>query len=109
MSDPGRTVAAVTGAELHEPTPINYGVPGCPAMVRRTVGQWDHCSGTPEFAGTVGRSRHQYRVFACAAHVEHLDHPRPMTDDDRAELADRREQWARAKRGLPFERVQPIR
>jgi hypothetical protein len=33
-----------------------------------------------------------------------------MTDDDRAELlAHRREQWARAKRGEPFERVQPIK
>jgi hypothetical protein len=35
----------------------------------------------PEFAGTLGRGRHRYRVFACAAHVEHLDHPRrPVTD-----------------------------
>jgi hypothetical protein len=41
----------------------------------------------PEFAGTVGRGRRRYRLFACAAHVEHLDRPRRMTDDDRAELA----------------------
>jgi hypothetical protein len=32
-----------------------------------------------------------------------------MTDADRAELAHRQEQWARAKWGLLFERVQPIR
>ena len=80
----------------------------CAAMVRRTVGQWDQCAGTPEFAGTVSRGRRCYRVFACAAHVEHLDDLRRMTDDDRAQLAHRREQWQRAKRGLPFERVQPI-
>jgi hypothetical protein len=100
MSDTGRGVAAVTGAELHDPTTMNFGAPGCSAMVRRVVGQWDHCSGTPEFAGTVGRERRRYRVFACAAHVEHLDHARRMTDDDRAELAHRQQQWARAKRGL---------
>jgi hypothetical protein len=108
-SDPGRTVAAVIGGELlHDPTPLNYGVPGCPAMVRRGVGQWDHCPRTPAFAGTVGQGRRRYRVFACAAHVEHLDDPRPMTDDDRAEFAQRREQWAKAKARQPFERVQPI-
>ncbi len=99
----------MTSAELHDPTPINYGVPGCPALVRRVVGQWDHCSGSPEFAGTVGEGRRRYLVFACAAHVEHLDDPRPMTDEDRAELAHRREQWQRAKAGLPFERVEPIK
>jgi len=32
-----------------------------------------------------------------------------MSDDDRAELAHRREQWAKAKAGQQFERVQPIR
>jgi hypothetical protein len=108
VPDTGRRVAAVTSAELHDSTPINFGAPGCPAMVRRTVGQRGQCAGTPEFAGTVGGGRRRYRVFACAAHVEHLDHPRRMTEDDRAELAHRREQWARAQRGLPFERVQPI-
>jgi hypothetical protein len=48
-------------------------------------------------------------VFACDAHVEHLDGARPMTDDDGAELAHRREQWQRAKRGEPFEQVEPIK
>jgi hypothetical protein len=47
-------------------------------------------------------------VFPCAAHVDHLDQPRPMTDVDRAELAHRREQWRRAKAGQPYEKVQPI-
>jgi hypothetical protein len=37
-----------------------------------------------------------------------LDGPRPITEGDRAELDRRREQWRRAKAGLPFERVQPI-
>jgi hypothetical protein len=101
--------AGVTGADLHDPTPINVGVPGCPAMVRRHVGQWGHCPGVPDFAGTVSERRRRYRVFACAVHVEHIDRPQRMTDDDRAELEHRREQWARAKRGEPFERVQPIR
>jgi hypothetical protein len=108
MSDTCRSVAAVTGPELHDRTPMNFGAPGCAAMVRRVVGQWDHCAGAPVFAGMVGRGRRRDRAFACAAHVEHLDRPRPMTDDNRAELAHRREQWARAKRGLPFERVQPV-
>jgi hypothetical protein len=108
VSDLGRTVAAVSGGELYDPTPINYGAPGCPAMIRRGTGQWDSCSGTPEFAGTVGRGQRRYRVFACAAHVEHLDDPRSMTDDDRAELAHRRAQWERAKAGSSFEGVQPL-
>jgi hypothetical protein len=28
MSDTDRTVAAVTGAELYDPTPMNFGAPG---------------------------------------------------------------------------------
>jgi hypothetical protein len=96
-------------ADVQDPTPINFGVPGCPAMVRRGVGQWDHCSGTPVWAGTVGSGRSRYLVFACAAQRDVVDGPRAMTDDDRAELAWRREQWARAKRGEPFARVQPIK
>ena len=32
-----------------------------------------------------------------------------MTDSDHAELAHRREQWAQAKAGLPFEWAQPIK
>ena len=99
----------MTVVDLRDPVPINYGVPGCPAMVREVVGQWDHCAGTPAFAGTVGKGRRRYLVFACAAHVGHVDRPWPMTDDDRAELAQRREQWARAKAGQSFERVQPLR
>jgi hypothetical protein len=47
-------------------------------------------------------------VFAYDVHREVVDGPRAMTDADRAELAWRREQWARAKAGEPFERVQPI-
>jgi hypothetical protein len=94
---------------FHDPTPVNFGVPGCPAMVRRGSGQWAHCPGVPEWAGTVGEGRHRYVVFACGAHREVVDGARAMTDADRAELAHRREQWARAKRGEPFERVAPIK
>jgi hypothetical protein len=109
VSDHDRSVAAVIGA-LHDPVPMNYGVPGCPGMIRAGAGQWAHCPRTPEFVGTVGRGRRRYRVFACAAHVEHLDQPRRMTDDDRAELAHRRNQWAKAKAGQqPFQPVQPLR
>jgi hypothetical protein len=32
-----------------------------------------------------------------------------MTDEDGSELANRREQWERAKAGQPFEHVQPIK
>jgi hypothetical protein len=106
LSDPGSTVVAV--ASLDDPVPINYGAPGCPAMVRRGTGQWAQCAGVPEWAGTVGQGRQRYLVFACAAHVEHLDDPRPILDEDRVELERRREQWRRAKRGEPFERVRPI-
>ncbi len=77
-------------------------------MVRRGAGQWAHCAGVPECAGTVGRGRRRYLVFPCNAHREVLDGPRPITEGDRAELDRRREQWRRAKAGLPFERVQPI-
>ena len=59
--------------------------------------------------GRWAKGRRRYRVFSCAAHVGHLDQPRAMSDDDRAELAHRREQWAKAKAGQQFERVQPIR
>ncbi len=96
-------------AGLDYPTPMNVGVPGCQAMMRAGARQWAHCPRTPEVTGTVGRGARRYRVFACELHVGHVDHPRPMTDADRAELEHRREQWRRAKRGLPFERVQPIK
>jgi hypothetical protein len=42
----------------YRPDPLNISIPGCPAMVRRVVDQWDHCAGVvPVFAGTVGRGR----------------------------------------------------
>jgi hypothetical protein len=107
VPDLGRSVAAVIGA-LHDPVPMNYGVPGCPAMIRAGAGQWAHCPRTPAFAGTVGEDPRRYRVFPCELHVGHVDDPQPITDKDRAALERRREQWARAKRGLPFEGVQPI-
>ena len=107
---PGERMTAVANAaRLDDPTPINYGVPGCPAMVRSGTGQWSHCGGTPVIAGTVGRGRRRYLVFVCATHRCKFDGPRrPMTDADRAELARRREQGRGAKAGHPFQRVQPI-
>ena len=39
---------------LDDPVPINYGNPGCPAMVRRGAGQWTSCGGEPVVVGYVG-------------------------------------------------------
>jgi hypothetical protein len=106
--DGGSQAGAPHPVDRHDPTPVNIGVGGCPAMIRCGVGQWAHCPGTPEWAGTVGRGRRRYLVFRCAAHRGVVHGPRAMTDTDRAELAYRREQWAHAKAGRPFGRVRPV-
>jgi hypothetical protein len=70
-----------TPAALHDPIPVNVGVPGCPGMVRRGSGQWAQCAGVPVWAGTVvGGGRRRYLVFACGAHREVVHRPRAMTD-----------------------------
>jgi hypothetical protein len=108
MSDLGRSVAAVTGAELHDSVPMGTGSPGVPGDGPPNCRPMGPLLWHPAVRRHGGRCRHRYRVFACAAHIEHLDDPRGMSDDDRAELAHRREQWAKAKAGQQFERVQPI-
>jgi hypothetical protein len=34
-----------------DPTPVNVGNPGCPAMARYGHGQWTSCGAKPEVAG----------------------------------------------------------
>jgi hypothetical protein len=36
---------------LDDPTPVNFGNDGCPAMVRWGHGQWVACPAEPELAG----------------------------------------------------------
>lgn len=106
----------MTSEPLDDPTPLNFGNVGCPAMTRRGRGQWGPCPAEPEFAGYLDVTKHvpqarrgTYRAFPCRAHRDLVRDSQPMTDGDWAELAHRREQAERAMAGQPYEKVQPIR
>lgn len=90
------------------PAPINFGHPGCPAMVRRGEGQWASCTADPTHAALVGRPA--VRVFVCPTHLglPQLRDVTPMSDEDRAELDGRVVQHERALAGLRYERVRPV-
>jgi hypothetical protein len=101
---------------LDDPTPVCFGNPGCPAMIRRNRGQWGSCPAEPEFAGYLSIIEHVlvdrrgiYVLFTCRAHTALVTDPRPMTEADRAELEHRQEQWRLGLAGRPYERVQPVK
>jgi hypothetical protein len=62
--------------EVDDPTPINFGNAGCPAMVRYGHGQWTSCGAEPVVAGyrivseyaPVDR-RGTYLLFICRGHT----------------------------------------
>ena len=102
--------------DLDDPTPVCFSNPGCPAMVRYGHGQWTSCRAEPELAGFLTVSEHvpvdrrgTYLLFTCRAHIGLVTDPRPMTDEDRAELEHRREQERLGLAGRPYDRVQPIK
>jgi hypothetical protein len=99
---------------LDDPTPINCGNAGCPAMIRYATGHWRSCYAEPEPAGHLTITGHvpvarrgTYRLFVCPAHARLVDGAQPMTDQDRAELGHRREQERLGLAGRPYERVPP--
>ena len=49
----------------NDPVPINFGNPGCPAMVRYGSGNGTSCRREPTPAGYVAHRRKRHRVFPC--------------------------------------------
>lgn len=93
----------------HDPVPTQWSAAGCPAMVRRTVGQWESCVGAPAWVVIVAvRGVGRVRMFPCEAHRGLVAGARPMDDVDRADVAGRQVQRERALRGLRFESPGPV-
>jgi hypothetical protein len=101
--------------QLDDPTPINFGNAGCPAMVRCNRGQWGSCGSEPELAGYLTVTAHvpvdmrgTYRIFVCLDHTRLVDDSEPMSAEDRADLEHRREQERLALAGRRYDRARPL-
>lgn len=92
----------------HVREPFAPGACGGPAIGGRTG--FSPCQRPVAWAGSTSfpHDRTTWHAFTCDAHRWHLDDPRALTDDDRAELEHRREQEWRGRSGLTYERIRPV-
>ena len=84
-----------------EPLPVQLSAWGCNLMARTNVGQWTTCPTEPEWSVVDGG----YRLFLCRDHAARYPGARPMSDEDRAELAGRQIQTLA---GLSGRRCEPV-
>jgi hypothetical protein len=84
-----------------EPLPVQLSAWGCNLMARTNVGQWTSCPTEPTHAVVDGG----YRLFLCHDHARRYPKARPMSDEDRAELAGRQVQTLAGMAGRRFEPV----
>lgn len=84
-----------------EPLPVQLSAWGCNLMARTNVGQWTACPVEPTHAVVDGR----HRLFLCDHHAGRYPEARPMSDEDRAELAGRQVQTLAGLSGRRFEPV----
>jgi hypothetical protein len=86
---------------IDEPLPVQLSAWGCNVMARTNVGQWTACPTEPTHAVVDGR----HRLFLCDHHATRYPEARPMSDEDRAELAGRQVQTLAGLSGRRFEPV----
>lgn len=106
-----RARAGSIQAVTDELVPWDPSRPGCGAGVRGNEGRWIGCEAKPVAAGTrrfQHTPREQWRTYACQQHRGWLDNPRPLTPEDRDDMAWRREQHELALAGHPHTRVRPL-
>ena len=95
---------------MPDPVPWCLGQAGCGAYVHNGFsGAFRQCSGEVVAAGLVRtRRREVWLAFSCELHRDQLEDPRPLTDEELAELEWRREQSRLALAGRRYQKVRPL-